>query len=93
MRRRPSVSPEDRPEDQPLHPAKGFTVANDTRTPKNSQPEPAKPPRRRAWQRHALTGAAVVGVVATAFAYPPAAMPLGLGLAALQLLRHNGRDE
>jgi hypothetical protein len=59
-------------------------MTNNIRTPKNNQPP---------WLRWVLIGGAAAALAAAAALYPAAAVPLGLGLAALQLLRHNGRGE
>lgn len=69
-------------------------MSNDTRTPENGQAEPPEEPKKPwPWKRWALVGAAVTAVAGTAVVYPQAAVPLGLGLTALQLLRRNGRDK
>jgi hypothetical protein len=65
----------------------GFTMSN--RTPERVAEQGSVPdkPRRPRAPRPLLVAAAVAVVVGTAFAYPSAAVPIGLGLTMLELLR------
>lgn len=75
------------PEDQP-NSTKGFTMSDDTRQPEENEAKAPKKPRlRRPWPRRILIGAGVGTVVLAAVTYPAAAVPIGLGLTALQLIR------
>jgi hypothetical protein len=59
---------------------------HDTRTAKSDQNEPPqKPSGWTPWQRRLLIAVSVGSVIVSAIVYPPAAVPIGLGLTALEL--------